>query len=90
MKKKGKYLKFYEECMENGKIPESGLCKCLDGVDLFRPYGSEITELFTTENSFPYWGSGLPWFADSSSLWYGFTPLRQNIVLFLAAINGEL
>lgn len=81
----GKHLQFYLDYMKSDTIPYSGLCICASQrliehhlLYLFRP-----ESLWDAE--FSYWGSGM----ETDSL-YVFTPLRQTIVLFMAAINNEL
>lgn len=88
--KKKKYLPLYEKWVKAGKIPENGLCDIFENDSLF--------SLIDPERGVPetYWG-----YDDIQEehhqlkipimeLWYGFTPLRQNIVLLMAALNGEL
>lgn len=89
--KKKKYLPLYEKWMETGKIEGyGGLCHAFPGseIGLFEAIG--------------YWG----YWADKgdtviltqnvndlekkNALLYEFTPLRQTVVLFLAAMNDEL
>jgi len=94
-KKEGKYLKFYKECMETGKLPihedgdYGGLCFCLDKDENFT--------LLKPINDGGYWAY------DGSNIYeedldrktapivkQKFTTLRQTIVLFMAAMNNEL
>lgn len=82
-KKTGKHLQFYMDCMVAKEMPRAGLCSCSwndfideDLLSIFKPDG--ISE-------FKYWASGVKW--DKV---YIFTPLRQTIVLFMAAMAGEL
>lgn len=94
-----KYLEFYKSCMATGKLPDWGLCCSLEGraklfEDLFPDPEEDERDNFT--NSF--WGyNGEPIQTDKlNGSWVdseyarSFTPLRQTIVLLLAAINGEL
>lgn len=89
---KKKYLKFYYECMVSGLIPESRL----DGYDngLCGNLGKEAMSPFvpTMEDCNDYHVVGYGYWArdheNISSLSFG--PTRQNIVLFLAAMNNEL
>jgi hypothetical protein len=82
-----KYLKFYEDCMQTGVIPDNGLCNSLkrDKISLFEP--EEVSELFPNN----YWGYG-----ESTKdkrarrVATEFTTLRQTITLFVAAMEGEL
>lgn len=70
-----KYLPLYKEWMKDGKTPRCGLCLSLDWID--------DLDLFRPNGRgyFSYWAGD-----DDRE----FTPLRQNIVLFLAAQNNEL
>lgn len=95
----GKYLDFYKKCMEVGtldsfRVPGAcigGLCSTIanDGV----------TEWFNPDVKGrlrgAYWGycntlheyEGMNTFEERA---YSFTPLRQNMILLLAAMNDEL
>lgn len=82
-KKYGKYLQFYMDCMKNQEMPKAGLCCCSwtgyieeKQLDLFIPSGV---------NPFAYWCN-----KRKDECPYKFNKLRQTIVLFMAAINGEL
>lgn len=95
--KPGKHLKFYLDCIKTGEMPNEGLCLCVNeggmGVletsllDLFIPNERERDDLFHDDHSRAYWGSGM---GDMQCAYFQFTPLRQTIVLFMAAINNEL
>jgi hypothetical protein len=101
MKKKPyKYLKFYHESIEagnmvlveGGKYRTSGLCDAFDFKSDLYP---EFKLLIPTDYDFIQLGkegkSIYTWASDSDhDLYNEFTPLRQTIVLFLAAMNGEL
>jgi hypothetical protein len=93
---KKKYLPLYEEWIKTGKIEDDvdrltgwgGLCNTVlgneenkDMLKLFEPLNGE-------HSGTNFWAADLP-HGDSNRV-YGFTPMRQTIVLFLAAINGEL
>lgn len=94
MKKEKKYLKLYEEWIKQGRIPyvnakrtEGGLCSVFEDNELF--------ELCKPDNDYDnadgYWGFTEDQDGhDLQDLMTIFTPLRQNIVLFLAAMNDEL
>jgi hypothetical protein len=98
-KKETPFLDFYNECIKVGSIkPKVGtyfLSRNVGGL-----CSTEISrhEVFTTINpdKFGYWGHSvgynLPRKKQTSAedLKYAFTPLRQTIVLFCAAINNEL
>jgi hypothetical protein len=95
--RKKKYLDFYKKCMETGSMPKSSLNGMNNG--LCGNFGEKVMEIFepTIENCREYnvvsWGY---WAADrkvdeNPDYWCtGFGPTRQNIVLLLAAMNGEL
>lgn len=93
----GKHLDFYKECMKTGKLPEAdacnsnpwgGLCQASDKKIISK----ELLNLFEPlDCTFGWWGVG------DKQIKYtllerleAFTPLRQTIVLFMAAINNEL
>lgn len=97
MKKKKKYLPLYYEWMESGELPMDGLCysfvakrvHCKRQLSMMSPYGD-------LDDSYGYWGASD---INGESLTYDdfmkqranyFCPLRQTIVLFLAAMNDEL
>ncbi len=85
-----RYLDFYNKYMKTGKLPSWGLCNCfIHDIEIFTPGGT-----IDQDNSW-YWGydgEDRIGINASSYITYriAFTPLRQNIVLFLAAMNGEL
>lgn len=93
--KKEKYLDFYMKCMEDGKMPNGGLCGSIgEGViRRFKPlekrpgYGDNWYWGFTGES---YTWSFFLSHSEKNEIVYSFSPLRQNIVLFLAAMNNEL
>lgn len=89
----GKYLDFHNQCVSIGEIPNSGLCANFGGESFFELLcpGDLLDEA-------SYWGFdgndrhigndyGGDMFHDVFRL---YTPLRQNIVLLMAAINNEL
>jgi hypothetical protein len=95
--KKKKYLPLYYKWMESERLPHNGLCNCFglcysedkwesgEGYEDFEimfplPYDDVNIECRN------YWGAG----EKVRNLHVAFTPLRQNIVLFLAAMNNEL
>lgn len=86
-----KYLTKYYEWAEAGKLPMRGLCSCLCDGDL------SLLDLFSLHDG-SYWAHeegpeyerlGFP-NSMANEVRYTFTPLRQNIVLFMAAMNQEL
>lgn len=90
------YLDFYYKCMEAGQIlPMNdmgvGLCGYIQNYPNFKlivPTKDDYIKLDKEDLSLAYWGSGNE--VDHPENEKGFTPLRQTIVLFLAAINNEL
>ncbi len=88
-----KYLTFYNKCIKDGKMPHEGLCRCFPSdkkLDLLTP---------KTVNEFPFYSNPdsikwAYWAADGEGSGYQsdfkFTPLRENIVLLMAAMNNEL
>lgn len=94
----GKHLDFYEKCVVNMKMPGDGLCICANDGDIsadilteyFEPTQGERNHLIDQGLSTWYWASGLNRRTNYSDIAYTFTPLRQTIVLFMAAINNEL
>jgi len=91
-KEKDKHIKFYLDCIKTRRIPHNGLCSCssyghIDDftLNLFVPTDHDEYQLDSEGLEVTYWGSGLKKEALKK-----FTPLRQTIVLFMAAINNEL
>lgn len=88
MKKKTPYLDFYKKHVKSGRLPMAGLCDCLD--DEFKDFYNPIMGgcSFLREMT-GYWGHG-----DVEAMFldrmYEFTPLRQTLVLLMAAYKGEL
>lgn len=86
-----KYLPLYEKWMESGKIPTWGLCSFFEKDELFKLIDPENGKGIT------YWGfpeasmcqfDYYPDFLERQH--YEFTPLRQTVVLLMAAMNNEL
>lgn len=80
--KRKKYVSLYYKWMETGELSRAGLCTSLDWP--------EELQLFVPKWKSPwsYWANeGHP---NAKHLSIVFNPLRQNIVLFLAAMNNEL
>lgn len=88
-----KHLEFYLQHINSGKLPSDGLCSSIqsDLLKLFEPTIDEENDLLAEGTSALYWGFGLPLLGTSTiEKLYSFTPLRQTIILFCAAINNEL
>jgi len=102
--KKKKYLPLYYKWMEAGRMlaghnrETSGLCdyfkdlhngnECDELFELMKPTEEDFEELKREGKSCYTWASELPFGIKGE--FYTFTPLRQNIVLLMAAMNGEL
>jgi hypothetical protein len=90
--KKKKYLPLYKKWMQNPKdFPF--LCWVFtdqyNDVLIEKGYNDKLFKLFIPEDQETHcWGQGLH--EDTNSPPYKATPLRQNIVLFMAAMNNEL
>ena len=97
--KKLKYLKLHNEFVENGQMSEAGLCAVFSGTDGYPSCLKKFSlfELFLNDplqEGILWWGvrgdrapsESLSVFREIKS----YTPLRQNIVLLLAAMNNEL
>jgi hypothetical protein len=100
MRKSKKHLNFYKNCLHIGEIPRNGLCSCaqkgmisMTKLDLLTPDDDELDKYSGNGFwSYIYWGFGEKYDAYTSryDLRRKFTTLRQNIVLFIAAMNNEL
>jgi hypothetical protein len=90
-----KLIDHYYEWMKTGLIKDlnksrgkGGLCNAIP-----RRYMKSIELLEPDDNNWKlYWGSEEYRSGPTASLgvMYSFTPLRQNIVLFICAIHGEI
>jgi hypothetical protein len=92
-KKIGKHLQFYLHSIQSGTIKDFGLCNSIKSglLDLFIPTKEDEDVLRREGVSVLFWGSGLPsGHKYDHERWYSFSPLRQTIVLLMAAINNEL
>lgn len=79
--------------MKTGRIPyidsgktSGGLCSIFSETELFEPTKEDCWE-YRVE-TWGYWGVDFP--SSVINCQTSFGPTRQNIVLLLAAINGEL
>jgi hypothetical protein len=79
-----KYLKLYYEWIKTGVIPSNGLCSIFCHDELFQLIDPERGDRIT------YWGHEAENTVCDIEKWYEFTPLRQNVVLLMAAMNNEL
>jgi hypothetical protein len=100
MEKYTPYLDFYNRHIVNGRLSSSGLCNCNlpkynSSFDLMKPTHEDMVR-HRQELQYPehivmaYWAAGLPLKSSINKRAHSFTPLRQNIILFLAAMNNEL
>lgn len=91
-----KYLDKYYAWSKTGRLPNNGLCNSFPKHNYEIPYDLKI--MLPDEPNLTYWGHEIvaenpeTYITDHNEdkIHYEFTPLRQNIVLFLAAMNNEL
>lgn len=94
------HLDFYKKCMETGVMPECGLCENFEldkrlNLNLlceFEPTPMEQTRLSPGISTY-FWANEVGYEEDgrsSNEIRLEFGPLRQTIVLLLAAMNKEL
>jgi len=96
--KRKRFLDFYNTSMtfrsrgDSFEMPYAGLCTFVNrdirSIGIFNrmmPTSEDYRKLEEEGLDTNYWASG-----DSDALEYKFTELRQNIILFCAAMNGEL
>lgn len=93
---KKRFIDLYYEWMEAEALPESGIChslpKSLVGLfEMFMPTVIELSDLREQRLPIIFWGYGEP-VKNTNTFTRGhiFTPLRQNIILLCAAMEGEL
>lgn len=82
--KKKKYLPLYEKWIKTGRLPNNGLCAIFPQDELFDLIDPEEGAHET------YWGYEGSMKVPDLTMWYEFTTLRQNVVLLMAAMAGEL
>ncbi len=84
-----KAIELYHEAMRTGRLPKKGLCCCLpqENIEIFTPTWSDCNNLLLENKSAIFWGSDL--LANDPERLFAFSPLRQTIVLFIAAMNEE-
>jgi hypothetical protein len=84
------YLKYYKKHIDKGSISgEGGLCWSFGRRKLFRlvePTESDFEDLRNEHMPRGHWAA----YTWAGNIQTDFTPLRQNIVLLLAALNDEL
>lgn len=90
--------------MQEGSLPYNGLCACAEGYlidkeifELVTPTDEDFKALlrhgFIAVENGGYWGSGTLLHNNETQpdeRVLAFSPLRQTIVLFMAALNNEL
>lgn len=89
------YLELYNEWMRLGHLPSHGLCGSVGEHDYMLSLMSP-----SKEYSPSYWGydpeaEDISWYnsymgQNPIQVMHEFTPLRQTILLFMAAMNDEL
>lgn len=80
-----KYLKLYKIILKNGVMPCSGLCP-----SVYEVCGNDALIQFINIMR-PKSASGFEFWASTSDRdYYHFNPLRQNLLLLMAAMNNEL
>lgn len=96
------YLQYYFLCLESGEMYSQGLCNlrpeaCPDFHELIKPdapywgfWGYDGRQLKDNKVGVQDRDTNEILPINRNELMYKFTPLRQNIILLLAAINGEL
>lgn len=99
-KQQKKYLALYKEWLESGRIDPiypgnyNGMCGLFEHDELFkllRPTSEDVDELVAENKCTAWWGSEMSSKESFSEKgWSSFTPLRQNIVLLMACMAGEL
>jgi hypothetical protein len=88
-------LKLYNQWMEKGEITNDPYMSWTPNGLCYSPLATfEMFALFTPDHASGYWGHNGMEVRDHELSSYQqereFTPLRQTIVLFCAAINNEL
>lgn len=90
----GKYLDFYKEHIKTGRI-EDGLRNHFNNdanyeiLDLVTPNEHDMNALAGESLCTTYWASGMHEDIPYNQIHWPFTPLRQTLVLFMAALAGE-
>lgn len=97
MARKKAYLEDYKRFMETGRMDAMGLCSQYDKEDrsdrklkIMRPDSNDLDNLRRQGLPRRYWGYGFKISPYNTKEFFTFTPLRQTILLFMAALNNEL
>ena len=90
-----KLIDKHYEWVEKGEMDDVGLCGSIpDGyfsiLEMFKPTTEAFEILFDDNESINFWGSGLTHADSLDDRRHKYTPLRQNIVLLICAMEGEL
>lgn len=92
-------MECHEEWIKTGIMPHVGLCGSLSGkylatlVEMFTLSKEEIEQLRGENKPAGFWGYGYAFNTDEfneGSLTMSYTPLRQNVLLLIAAMHDEL
>lgn len=91
-----KYLPLYFKWLKTKRIPRGGLCGSLQERGQ-KNHELSIFAEYSHDWDGAYWGYDGDFYnwdeittTKQREIAFSFTPLRQNIVLFLAAMNNEL
>lgn len=93
MKKDTTILDMYYDFCENGIPNGNGLCEHFRKFkywDLLEPTIDDELELRENDQCIVYWGNPTTTYNGPIGDQSVMTPLRQNIVLLMACLNGEL
>lgn len=92
---KPKYLKLYKKWMKDQRLPH-GRGLCYELANLYDKHGEALLDLLSPtsdddDSLRDNWLETRHWGSDAPDKQLGvFTPLRQNLVLLMAALNNEL
>jgi len=90
------YLDFYKERLPSGELPggysANGLCCLIGSEDLYliSPTDKDEAELKSKDLCDAWWASELKWSDNADLKGLLFNPLRQNLILLLAAYHGQI
>lgn len=95
MKKKPKFIDYYNEWVKTGVMPDHGLCASLHEslviskeYELIEPSNYDFDKLFLEGKSTIYWGDNKK-YPTKESVRVAFNELRQNLVLLCACMRNE-
>jgi hypothetical protein len=89
------FLDAYRKFARAGRLPLNGLCNSIHNIKLsladtfvlIKPTREDYKQIDNECLCDTFWASGLPW--DDDNKIFAFTPLRANILLLCACVNGE-